>query len=577
MLEEIIEKLIEFESRFGSQIFSDKKRLMALIRDYFPTMKREQNLLEKGLELNIYTKINEVPLDKIYLLRQKIVSQLREEHGLEEKAAQDVVYVWLRLVEKQNELNINDYSHDLPKVITNSQRVIKTVTPKIVSNLYSKISKAKVVVSDIKNEIVRNVEMNKQDHNQKAHYYGQSKNIQKNVIEFSNTKPTSTANAKEIFQEAINNLAIGNKVDSFLKFKELAESDFAPAQGIVGLCYYKGTAVKRDYTEAVKWLTKAARNGQSQSQNLLGYCYGHGLGTNQDYKEAVKWYTKAVDQGDEEAQNNLAFCYFNGLGVPKNANKAIELFTTAANKGILAAQVSLGSCYFNGDEVQRDYKLAVHWYTKAAEQGDINAQFNLGECYLKGHGVEKNKFKALKWLSKAKDGGHTYAEILLEDLEDFKQKLEFRDRLQQNLPKIDKERYAKKYCSEIVRSITYDDLEHRTQPSVDDEDVLIVMRSKIHALNISLESEEYPILQFNNAPMNMKNFFDGFVLSTNGIYILPMMKKMKFIYHSNIVNIELLDDKKIRLDSHIISASSLKGDSVLSLYDILYKVWRDFR
>lgn len=569
-MEEIVEKLIEFEDRFGSSIFADRNRLMALIRDYFPDMKREQNLIDKGLELNIYGKINATDLKDIYLLRQQFMSVLLEDYGLSEESARDVVFVWIRLLEKQNEINIDDYS---PKVITSNSKIIKTLTPKIVSSLYDKISTAKVVMSDIKAEIVKNVEVGKEEIKKRVIHYEKVKGSKPNVYQYVVAKDKKED--EEIFNDAISNLVKGENQNSFEKFKELANKDFAPAQGVVGLCYYNGTTVKKDYEEAVKWFKKAAINGQSSSQNLLGYCYGNGLGVPQDYTEAVKWYKKSVAQGDVQAQNNLAYCYFNGLGVVKDVDKAIELFQKAANNGLVSAQVSLGSCYFNGNGIDVDYKKAIYWYSKAAEQGDANAQYYLGECYLKGQGVDKSKYQALKWLSMSASSGHRGAEVLLDDLEHFRKRLELRDKIEKKTVSVDKERYAQKYCRDIIRSITYDDLENKTQPSVDDLNLLEVLESKIDTLDIQLSNEEYPILLFNNSIVPA--FMDGVVLTTSGLYIFTVLRKMKFIYYSDVLNIEIVDGKKIKINKYFISTTTLEERSVLALYDIIYKMWRDFR
>jgi TPR repeat protein len=59
--------------------------------------------------------------------------------------------------------------------------------------------------------------------------------------------------------------------------------------------------VKQSYTEAIKWLKKAAEQGDAEAQYNLGFCYGNGEGVEKSFTEAVKWYKKAAEQGHEEA------------------------------------------------------------------------------------------------------------------------------------------------------------------------------------------------------------------------------------------------------------------------------------
>ena len=59
----------------------------------------------------------------------------------------------------------------------------------------------------------------------------------------------------------------------------------------------RGLGVKRDPGEAVKWLLKAAEQGQANAMFFLGGCYQHGFGVNADQAEAAKWYRKAAEQG----------------------------------------------------------------------------------------------------------------------------------------------------------------------------------------------------------------------------------------------------------------------------------------
>lgn len=90
------------------------------------------------------------------------------------------------------------------------------------------------------------------------------------------------------------------------KYRAKAERGDASAQFSLGCYYYSGEkGLQQDYSEAVKWYTKAANQGYAPAQNNLGYCYEKGYGVDVDSEKAKYWYQKATDQGDKTARKNL--------------------------------------------------------------------------------------------------------------------------------------------------------------------------------------------------------------------------------------------------------------------------------
>ena len=96
----------------------------------------------------------------------------------------------------------------------------------------------------------------------------------------------------------------------------------AHAQFNLGLCYYAGDGVAKDYREAVKWYRLAAVHGDSDAQYFLGLHYYSGEGVERDYSEAFKWYNVAAEQGNALAQYKLGLCYYYGEGITKNMDCA---------------------------------------------------------------------------------------------------------------------------------------------------------------------------------------------------------------------------------------------------------------
>jgi putative methionine-R-sulfoxide reductase with GAF domain len=76
--------------------------------------------------------------------------------------------------------------------------------------------------------------------------------------------------------------------------------------------------------EASTWddLHQLAEQGDPYAQFALGARYATGEEVKQDYSEAVRWFTRAADQGHVVAQATLGAYYWAGRGVPQDLGKA---------------------------------------------------------------------------------------------------------------------------------------------------------------------------------------------------------------------------------------------------------------
>lgn len=77
------------------------------------------------------------------------------------------------------------------------------------------------------------------------------------------------------------------------------------AQFNLAICYYEGTGVDKNYTEAYAWMLKAAQQGYARAQQNIGAFLQKGIGCTQDYAESAKWYRLAAEQGDTDAKAAL--------------------------------------------------------------------------------------------------------------------------------------------------------------------------------------------------------------------------------------------------------------------------------
>ena len=79
----------------------------------------------------------------------------------------------------------------------------------------------------------------------------------------------------------------------------------------------------------------------STRQYDLAVSYATGEGVRQSHTKALKWVTKAAEQGNVNAQAQLAQCYFKGVGVPKSSEQAMMWWSRAAAQGHAQARFVL--------------------------------------------------------------------------------------------------------------------------------------------------------------------------------------------------------------------------------------------
>lgn len=70
---------------------------------------------------------------------------------------------------------------------------------------------------------------------------------------------------------------------------------------LLGMAYYNGKGVEKDFFQATKWLRESAIRGSVEGAFALGACYANGHGVPKDYIESYAWYNLAAIRGNEEA------------------------------------------------------------------------------------------------------------------------------------------------------------------------------------------------------------------------------------------------------------------------------------
>lgn len=172
----------------------------------------------------------------------------------------------------------------------------------------------------------------------------------------------------------------------------------------LGVAYFQGDVIEKDFVKAGEIFTKTAEAGLAQAQYSLALFYANGTAFARDEEKAFYWFTKASEQGHDKAQFEAAQRYYYGYGAPqRDLTKAFEIFQLSANQGNTKSQLMLGMMYGKGEAPGgKDYAQAAKWLemTKDDKEFPIGKAF-LGMMYLRGDGVLQDQKKGLQYLEEA--------------------------------------------------------------------------------------------------------------------------------------------------------------------------------
>jgi TPR repeat protein len=158
-----------------------------------------------------------------------------------------------------------------------------------------------------------------------------------------------------------------------VRFGQAADLGYAPAMRKIGKDYWNGENGRPfDEQKAIKWLKKAAREGNVQSMGDLAWYYST---KNIDWDEAIKFSTQILEQEY------------------KNENREV----------VLIQLHRLGSEYMTGEHVEKNIPLAVQYYERASKLGDSDADYLIATLILKGYDIEGGAERALGLLRRASD------------------------------------------------------------------------------------------------------------------------------------------------------------------------------
>jgi len=179
------------------------------------------------------------------------------------------------------------------------------------------------------------------------------------------------------------------------------------------------TLVRRSRRKAAQWFRRAAEHGLSAAQNTLGVVLSNGDGVRKDVDEALSWLRKAFRAGDTCAAQNIAITY-REIG---DLRAAVKWFRKSADAVDGDALIQLGIHYYWGKGVRKNSKAAIRCFRMASkaknisEGGRDDAFFLLGVAYSEGEGVRTSIPSARRLFKRANvDDDHPAARKMLRRL-----------------------------------------------------------------------------------------------------------------------------------------------------------------
>jgi TPR repeat protein len=166
------------------------------------------------------------------------------------------------------------------------------------------------------------------------------------------------------FTEGANAYNARNYALALKEITPLAKSGNADAQHLLGLMYYMGRGVQRDYKQAFSWHYKAAQQGKADAQYVIGAMYYTGNAVPQDQKLAVTWFRKAAEQGHPDAQHALGLMYrYHVAGMPQDMVIAYMLWNLAAANGNRSAteQRAIIARQMTQEQIEEAQALSRTW------------------------------------------------------------------------------------------------------------------------------------------------------------------------------------------------------------------------
>lgn len=339
MQTEVLEKILDLKQQYGENLLNEPKRLLAMIKDYFPYAKHEHDLLKISMPLKLYTLLKPLNTDEMLKVRCEQIKKMEHQDLIPHQWAEEIMDLWEQVIQRER-LSAEDQKEP-----------------------FSVLARQEVADHQVK------IEGSLQAILHKANCYYNGEGIEE------------------------------NRHEALKWYEKAALLGSVEAMNYVGNIYYMGEGVQKNESLAFKWYMKAAKLESSMAMNYLGNMYCEGRGVRQDFEKACYWYGKAVAKGNYTAMFNLG--YVNCEAFLRQDTGGLESILKRAEAGEVKAMYHMAYCYHWGEGVSVDYKVARKWYECLAQKGEQTAMIWLAYMYFNGQGVEKSISEARGWCEKA--------------------------------------------------------------------------------------------------------------------------------------------------------------------------------
>ena len=122
---------------------------------------------------------------------------------------------------------------------------------------------------------------------------------------FAGKNSAAAENALQLIQEGRKFEKVANYVKSAEYYRIAAEQGNMVAENNLGILYYRGKGVSKDYGTGLYWLKKSEAHGSANAAYSIGRIYEYGLGVAKNIDTAKLWYNKATAKGNTRAKKEL--------------------------------------------------------------------------------------------------------------------------------------------------------------------------------------------------------------------------------------------------------------------------------
>lgn len=199
-----------------------------------------------------------------------------------------------------------------------------------------------------------------------------------------------------------------------IELKNKADRGDINSQIYMGMLYYKGVTVEKDYMESAKYFKMASVQGNPYASARLAEMYIEGRGVEQDYQKALELAQASYNAKNYSGEYVLGIMYYNGFGVEQDKAKAVAHIKHVADKSLAMRPIRfLASIYNDQGSGFYNFVLAEKYYSRLAAAGDPDSIYALALMYYNDGDMQKAK----PWLKDAAERGYsaamfTYASIL---------------------------------------------------------------------------------------------------------------------------------------------------------------------